>query len=428
MSDHTPVVRTPAGLVKGVAKDGVSAFRGIPYARPPVGELRFATPVPASPWGGVRDASVFGPPPPQPRMAGADSTAAADYPDPDGWLTVNVWSPDLQADGLPVMVWIHGGAYRFGDNANPTYDGTRISREGNVVLVTFNYRVAVEGFTHIEGAPPNRGLLDQVAVLRWVRDNIAAFGGDPNLVTVFGQSAGGGSVASLLVMPETAGLFRHAILQSVPRVCVSTALAAEVAGGLAAVAGREPTPGGPDETRPAPPRRRGRDDSPQAPGLCGPLGSPGRHTIPILTGRRWGRLAAEPLESTRGGGVARRAAHRWPYAERVPAVHRPGRPARQYHGCAGQARPARLRPGRWSGSLRDAYPGADDDQLYEIVNSDWLFRMPSLALAEAHAAAGGRTYFYELTHPVPAWTVPLTRRTGQTSPSSLVTSGAARPR
>ena len=135
----------------------------------------------------------------------------------DDWLTLNVWSPDPSPDAaLPVMVWIHGGAYVFGTSGLPEYDGGRLARDGGVVVVTFNYRVGIEGFAHIEGAPANRGLLDQVAALEWVRDNIRAFGGDPDRVTVFGQSAGGGSVAALLAMPRAAGLFRRAIAQSVP--------------------------------------------------------------------------------------------------------------------------------------------------------------------------------------------------------------------
>ena len=123
----------------------------------------------------------------------------------DDWLTVNVWSPDASRDaGSPVMVWIYGGGYAIGTSSLPEYDGARLARDG-VVLVSFNYRVGIEGFAHIEGAPANRGLLDQVAALEWVRDNIRAFGGDPARVTVFGQSAGGGSVAALLAMPRAAG-------------------------------------------------------------------------------------------------------------------------------------------------------------------------------------------------------------------------------
>ena len=158
--------------------------------------------------------------------------------DGDEWLTVNVWSPDLSGR-LPVMVWIQGGAYLFGTSGLPEYDGSGLAR-GGVVLVTFNYRVGLEGFGHVEETPANRGLLDQVAALEWVQDNISAFGGDPGMVTVFGQSAGGGSVASLLAMPRAAGLFRRAIAQSVPGIFFTPALARDITQACAAELGLRP--------------------------------------------------------------------------------------------------------------------------------------------------------------------------------------------
>ncbi len=401
MSARAPEVRTSTGPVRGVAKDGVSAFRGIPYARPPVGEFRFAGPAPALPWGGVRDASAHGPPPPQSSPAGTIPTGSTSYPDQNEWLTVNVWSPDLLADGLPVMVWIHGGAYAFGDSANPTYDGARIAREGRVVVVTFNYRVAVEGFAHIEGAPANRGLLDQLAALRWVRENIAAFGGDPGAVTVFGQSAGGGSVASLLAMPEAAGLFRRAIVQSMPRTYLGVRLAAEIAREISAVVGREPTRA--DLTELDPLRLVDAGDAilrklPHYADRWGPLADTPSPYAPVVDGTvlprsPWSALAA---------GASRD----------IPLVT--GHTRNEYRlftasaGLLGnvteeQAEHAlrTFAPGGDANAYRAAYPGADNEALYELVLSDWLFRMPSLALAKAHAAAGGETHLYELTHPVP---------------------------
>ena len=231
-----PVVRTSAGQVRGRAEDGVAVFRGIPFAEPPVGDLRFAAPHPARPWDGVRDAATFGPPPPQSRFLLTPMSAAAPGADPDDWLTVNVFSPDLGPAGLPVMVWIYGGAYRFGASSLLGYDGTLLARQ-NVVVVTFNHRIGVEGYAYLPGVPANRALLDQVAALRWVRENIAAFGGDPDRVTVFGESAGAGAIASLLVMPAAAGLFRRAIAQSVPGTFFSPALAAQVTAAIAAQAG-----------------------------------------------------------------------------------------------------------------------------------------------------------------------------------------------
>lgn len=169
-----PEVPTGAGRVRGRLEAGLEVFRGIPFAEPPVGEARFAAPRPVRRWEGVREAFSFGPPPPQdPAMPGF--RAPADAATGDDWLTVNVWTPDSDpAARRPVMVWIYGGAYRVG-SANG-YDGRRIAGDGDVVVVTFNHRVGVEGFAAIDGAPANRALLDQVAALEWMRDNIVAFG------------------------------------------------------------------------------------------------------------------------------------------------------------------------------------------------------------------------------------------------------------
>jgi carboxylesterase type B len=182
----------------------------------------------------------YGPPPPQGGHFGMD--ALSQDAAGDDWLTVNVWSPEPDPGaGLPVMVWIHGGAYVIGMSGLPEYDGGRLARDGGVVVVTFNYRVGIEGFAQIEGAPPNRGLLDQVAALEWVRDNIRAFGGDPDRVAVFGQSAGGGSVAALLAMDRAAGLFRRAVAQSAPGTFFSPELAADITAACAAELGLRPT-------------------------------------------------------------------------------------------------------------------------------------------------------------------------------------------
>ena len=207
-------IRTKQGVLRGKARDGVVSFLGIPYASSPTGPRRFMAPVPPEPWDGVRDALEFGPTPPTP-----------DYPPPfdalfaepaaagDDCLNLNVWTPDPDALGLPVMVWIHGGAFANGNSAIPLYDGRAFARD-DVVLVSLNYRLGVEGFALLPGAPANRGLLDQIAALEWVRDNIGSFGGDPGNVTVFGESSGAMSVVTLLAMPGAAGLFGKAIAQS----------------------------------------------------------------------------------------------------------------------------------------------------------------------------------------------------------------------
>ncbi|RFU82436.1 carboxylesterase/lipase family protein [Streptomyces triticagri] len=202
-----------------LAEDGaarrIAVFRGIPYARPPVGALRFMPPQPAEPWDGVRDAGAFGPTPPKVPYTPAFAALLSDPAIPgDDWLTVNVWTPDPSpAARLPVMVWIHGGALTRGSSAVPVYDGAAFARDG-VVLVSLNYRLGVEGYGLFPDAPPNAGLRDQLAALTWIRDNIAAFGGDPDAVTVFGESAGAISIGALLAVPSARGLFHRAVLQS----------------------------------------------------------------------------------------------------------------------------------------------------------------------------------------------------------------------
>ncbi|MFD3872974.1 carboxylesterase/lipase family protein [Streptomyces sp. NPDC058623] len=211
-----PRVVTGHGTVEGRWEAGGTAvFRGIPYAAPPVGARGFAPPEPPARWDGVRDAGAFGATAPK---VPYPPTFAALLPDPEipgeDCLNLNVWTPDpAPGAGLPVMVWIHGGAHTRGSSAVPVYDGAAFARDG-VVLVSVNFRLGVLGYGLFPDAPANRGLLDQIAALEWVRDNIAAFGGDPARVTLFGESAGAISIGALLGAPRAAGLFARAVLQS----------------------------------------------------------------------------------------------------------------------------------------------------------------------------------------------------------------------
>ncbi|MEP6799712.1 MAG: carboxylesterase family protein, partial [Lapillicoccus sp.] len=327
----------------------------------------------------------FGPPPPQSGAFGMDALGD----EGDDWLTVNVWSPDL-GGGLPVMVWIQGGAYTFGRSGLPEYDGAALAHNG-VVVVTFNYRVGLEGFGHLDGRPANRGLLDQVAALEWVRDHISAFGGEPDRVTIFGQSAGGGSVAALLAMPRAAGLFQRAIAQSVPGTYFTPALAADITRGCAAELGLEPA-----------------ELSTVDPWMLPAAGDAVAAKMGQYAGR-WGRAAHGQI----------------PFA---PVVDGDVLPTTPWEGLTGQVE---LMVGHTrdeqrlltvlSGMLgqvtqaqaietadifapdpqqcRESFP--DPQELYEVVRSDWLFRMPSLHLAEAQLEAGGVAYLYELTWPAP---------------------------
>jgi para-nitrobenzyl esterase len=210
------VVTTRAGRVEGAEADGVRVFRAVPYAAAPVGTRRWRAPEPMVHWPFVWRATGTAPAAPQPVDAspGSGVLPGLDVTKTDeDCLYLNVWAP-VGAKGAPVMVWVPGGAFVTGGAAIPMYDGTGLAARLGVVVVTVTYRLGALGFAAIEGAPPNRGLLDQVAALEWVRDNIDAFGGDPGNVTVFGESAGGGSVLHLLAMPSSRGLMRRAIVQS----------------------------------------------------------------------------------------------------------------------------------------------------------------------------------------------------------------------
>ena len=375
-------VTVSGGVVRGETEGGLAVFRGIPYAAPPD---RFAAPRPVRGWDGVRSATAFGPPPPQSGAFGMDVPVG----DGDNWLTANVWSPD-PGGSLPVMVWIQGGGYLFGRSGLPDYDGANLARAG-VVLVTFNYRVGLEGFGCVEGVRANRGLLDQVAALEWVRDNVAAFGGDPGRVTVFGQSAGGGSVAALLAMPLAAGLFRRAIAQSVPGTFFTPALAADITRACAAELGLEPAglltadpellPLAADEVMAAMTPHASRW------GLAAHAQVP---VAPVVDGDV---LPATPWAGLTGH-VELMVGHTRHEQRLLSAVS----------GLLGQITAEQAietaelfgpDPARY----RAAFP--DPEELYEVVRSDWLFRMPSLLLADAQVEAGGTAYLYELTWPAP---------------------------
>jgi len=216
-----PIVETSYGKLQGVEEHGVRVFRGIPFAQPPVGARRFAPPQRHEPWAGVRAAARFGSAAPQnPSLLGP--VLGLDLGDTsEDCLTLNVWTPAPDGGRRPVLVWIHGGAFVMGGGRQVLYDGQTLARRGDVVVVTINYRLGSLGFLQLDeltdGAIPatgNEGLLDQIGALEWVRDEIATFGGDPANVTLFGESAGSISVATLLGTPRARGLFHRAILQS----------------------------------------------------------------------------------------------------------------------------------------------------------------------------------------------------------------------
>lgn len=215
------IVKTISGLVRGETEGDVSAFKGIPYAAPPVGEFRWRPPQPVKSWDGVRDANQFGSNCAQAGWGAAPGTIAEGSSE-DG-LYLNVWLPAGTKPGskLPVMVWIHGGAFVFGSGSQPDFSGVQFAKQG-VILITFNYRLGRLGFfafpalsnEHPEEPKGNYAYMDQIAALKWVKENIASFGGNPKNVTIFGESAGGVSAHSLLTIPDAKGLFQKAIIES----------------------------------------------------------------------------------------------------------------------------------------------------------------------------------------------------------------------
>jgi para-nitrobenzyl esterase len=229
------IVETASGRVRGTEERGVSVFKGIPYAAPPLGENRFRPPRKLAPWTGVRDAFSYG------DQAIQDDNVFS-LPDDllaifplsgiekisENCLTLNVWTSGTSGTKRPVLFWCHGGAFLVGSGSSSWYDGTNLCRLDDVVVVTFNHRLGALGYLHLEDIAPDfegagtAGMRDIVAALEWVRDNIASFGGDPDNVTIFGESGGGAKVSVLMALPAAKGLFHRAVIQSGPAIQMAT--------------------------------------------------------------------------------------------------------------------------------------------------------------------------------------------------------------
>ncbi|MBL7510662.1 carboxylesterase/lipase family protein [Frankia nepalensis] len=376
MPREAPTVLTSHGAVRGArTADGIHVFKGIPYAAPITGGARFDAPRAPERWDGTREATRFSPGVPQPAFVGSAEPLWTPG-DGDDCLSVNVWTPDPGAAGLPVLVWLHGGAFILGSSTQPGYAGAVLACAG-VVVVSLNYRVGLEGFGQLPGKPANRWMRDQLAALRWVQDNVARFGGDPGNVTVFGQSAGATSTACLVASDAGRGLFRRAIAQSVAGVVVDEATALATTARIAAALGVEPTADGfagiPAEA------------------IHGAQAVPGQVTpyAPVLDGEL---VPARPWERLRGEvdlvvGFTRDEFQLFTLlegrAEADPAatVAEVGLP------------PAAL------AAYRAAYPGLGDLDLHTLIMTDAVFRMPSLWCARRHP---GRVFCYELAWASPA--------------------------
>lgn len=415
MSD--PIVETRYGKIQGQEKDGLHVFRGIPFAAPPVGERRWLPPQPPEPWTGVRAADSFGQICPQLQEPSTFFAARGPAPKMDeDCLYLNVTSPGIDHKKRPVMVWIHGGAFTTGAGSWPIYNPRRLAKRGNVVAVTINYRLNVFGFLNLneitEGAilaSGNEGLLDQIAALEWVHQNIQAFGGDPGNVTIFGESAGAIGIANLLGTPQASGLFHRAILQSgAAHGTNSLKRATVVAENLADILGIAPTDAAGFRNLTSEQLLAGLKDvvarlwDPEY-GVEGLALQPTLDTkvlprfpldaikkgsakdIPILIGTNrdeWRLMAAMDPEVAKLNheGLARRFDHLREYTD-VQKLIEAYRTSRTQRGA----------------SISPA-------DLFMAIQGDWSFRIPAIRLAEIQHSSGAPVFAYLFT-----WTSPIKR-------------------
>ncbi|HXZ85923.1 MAG TPA: carboxylesterase/lipase family protein [Myxococcota bacterium] len=399
---------TRQGRLRGEERDGLSIFRGVPFAAPPVGARRWLPPAPPEPWSGEREAVRFASCAPQ-NLIPLDLIAAFKIHETqsEDCLYLNVWTPAADGALRPVLVWIHGGAFAIGSGAQSIYDGAALAKRGDVVVVTVNYRLGPLGFLRLSeltnGRIPstgNEGILDQVAALEWVRENIAAFGGDPENVTIFGESAGGMSVGTLLGLPRARGLFQRAIPQSGAGSTANTReRAVRVAERFASHlgVGRDP-----DALRSATPAQL----LAAATALGGQPGLPdhelgGMPLQPVIDGEVQPRLALESVARGSAAGVALMLGttlEEWklfvfadPSNLQLSDAQLLARYERRMGGAAGGVVDAYHK----ARSERSAPPGATE--LWSALETDRIFRLPALRLAEEQARHDARVYSYLFT-------------------------------
>jgi para-nitrobenzyl esterase len=403
------VITIAAGAVRGRRVGGAHVFLGVPYAAPPVGRLRLLPPQAVESWTGVRDAFAFGPKFPQPEYPAevAPLLPPEDCAQGEDCLLLNIWSPAPGAAALPVMVWIPGGMYAYhATGASPWYDGSRFARDG-VVCVTINYRVAIDGFLYLGDGNANRGLLDQIAALQWVQDNIAAFGGDPGNVTIFGESAGAMSVSTLLAMPRAQGLFRRAIAQSgAGHHALPVDAARKVGDRLAERLGvpiwRDTLSGLPLArilqaqteleadlaTRPDP-ERWGMD-----------VVAAMMPWQPVIDGDS---LPARPIDCVADGASAQVDLMVGTNVDEHRLFLVPGGIIDHItpEALAGAAAAVGLPVDVALAGYRAERPGATHGDVLAALQSDWFWRIPAMRLADAHAPGAGATFMYEFAWPSP---------------------------
>ncbi len=416
-------VEVLGGRIRGIRRHDTWSFSGIPYAASPTGSRRWRPPAPPEPWSGTRECDSFGPIAPQVPGMVEMSLGGAPEEQSEDCLSLNVWTPGLDDSRRPVMVWVHGGSFVTGSGANGLYRGGMLAREGDVVVVTINYRLGLLGFlahpeleddgqTWLDGRPwagfGNWGLADQVAALAWVRDHITAFGGDPGNVTLFGESAGGMSVSALLAVPAARGLFHRAIVESGPPYSYTADEAAKRAEVIAAHLGvpltREALEQVPVE------------DLVRAVGELGQISAnnddSGLLLMPVVDG---GLLTVAPEVAVATGSVAD-----------VPlligttrdesAFFTVGNPALAQLDEDGLRRwTRRLSPDPEASealitAIRDVRAGRGESvtprDLWVAISTEFVFRLPSLRFADAHAGVstpGVGTYVYLFTWESPAF-------------------------
>ncbi|WP_331766470.1 carboxylesterase family protein [Embleya sp. NBC_00896] len=399
-----PEVHTRAGRIRGTVEGGVAVFKGIPYAAPPVGPLRWCPAAPHPGWSGTLIATAHGAGSPQPLREGDPVLGGHGFPPfDDDCLTLNVWTPGADDRARPVLVWIHGGAFVSGSGAMPNYSGETFARNGDLVVVNLNYRLGPLGFLYFEsgdgGEHGNVWLTDQLAALRWVHENIAAFGGDPDNVTVAGQSAGALSTAALAGRPGAERLFHRAILQSVP-LAMPMATPAEALARTAAyleIVGTKDL----DELR-AIPWPRLIEASVE---LLMTTMEWGHWVVPFLPVLDASTIPRQPVENLlTGPGADIDVLIGW---TREEAAFSFGVDERYASTTKEQVlRHARATFGEGSEEAYAAYaaarPGARPVDVLIDMTTDEAFRTPTLAFAEARAAGGRPVRVYEFDFPTPA--------------------------
>ena len=407
MSDiaRQPVVRLADGAVRGTTVAGVSAFLGIPYAAAPFGANRMRAPQPVQGWDGEREATAFGPTVPK---GDYPPQYAALFPEVvipgEECLNLNVWTPDLGAGGLPVLVWIHGGSFMNGSSSVGEYDGAAFARDG-VVCVSINYRLAAEGFLFLDDGIVNLGLLDQLAALRWVQDNISLFGGDPARVTVAGESAGAMSVTTLLSMPLASGLFAQAIAESGAGAHTLTVSEARMVGGylasaLGVPAERSALAGVPlDKLVQAASDLVVEVQTAPDPARWGQLALSLLPFAPVVDGSV---LPAAPLAafgSGRGGDVPLLIGSNRDEARLflVPT----GAIDLIDPGTLGAVAGAYGLPDSGLAVYSGNRPSGSPGDVMAAMITDWFFRIPAVRVAEARAESG-RTWMYRFDYPSPS--------------------------